>query len=120
MSMRSHHDIHRERKQTHDEALCQVDTRVDFFAPLVLIPRHLQVLQLEPALVPHEVAESLRLERPREDEAHDEPLFQLVEHCGQLAIHGVRRKVFNEGWKRTCVNDIDHDQRVARLTEHDN
>ena len=43
-----------------------------------MVPRNVQILQLEVTLVSYEEAEDLHLGRPRDEKAHDEPPFELV------------------------------------------
>ena len=45
---------------------------------LVMVPRNIQILQLEVTLVSHKEAEDFDLGRPRDEKAHAERPFELV------------------------------------------
>ena len=77
------------------------------------------MLQLETALVPHKVAENLHLKRPRKEEAHYEPLLQLVGYVEQENKERPFRYIAYVLMEINSVDNVFDDEVVAYLAEHD-
>ena len=60
-----------------------------------MVPRNVQILQLEVALVSHEEAEDFHLGSPRDEEAHGEPPFELVRQIEEENEEWLRFQILN-------------------------